>query len=55
MLSSYLRLGLSDFSAKIWNTFLASPMCATCPVHLITQIILAEKYEVWNCLLRNFL
>ena len=59
ILSTHLRLGLpsglfpSGFPTKTLYTTLSSPICATCPVHLIlldfiTRTILGEEYRSFS-------
>ena len=61
ILSAHLRLGLpsgllpSGFLTKTLYTPIASPICATCPPHLIlldfiTRTILGEKYKSFTSL-----
>jgi hypothetical protein len=50
----------SGFPTKTLHTFLFSPSCVTCPVHLILLdlimlIIFGEKYKLWSWTLRSLL
>jgi hypothetical protein len=61
----HLHLGLpsglfpSGFSTNILYVFLFVTICATCPVHLIydliTVIVFGEEYKLWSCSVYSFL
>jgi hypothetical protein len=64
--SSHLRRGLlsgllpSGFPTNTLYTFFSSPMCSTCPAHLIPLdliclMISGDKYKLWSSSLCNFL